>query len=158
LGRPGRTSALTVCKCCAEGRRTVQSSGTLVFENIVRSWAVYSRRRRLGTNELYLFYYFAGSKIPSKAPPRGPESTPRAQKRGPRAIPNPVCRKYEFMFVCLFSAPCQYAKYPMLRNSVSGPEIGLPGRILAGLLPGEHRHRPSGRPSDGQKPISVFSR
>jgi hypothetical protein len=27
----------------------------------------------------------------------------------------------------------------MLRNSASGPEIGLPGRILAGLLPGRHR-------------------
>ncbi len=31
----------------------------------------------------------------------------------------------------------------MLRNSASGPEIGLPGRILAGLLPGNHRNRPS---------------
>ncbi len=36
--------------------------------------------------------------------------------------------------------------YSMLRNSASGPETGLPGRILAGLLPGKHRHRPSGRP------------
>ncbi len=35
-----------------------------------------------------ILYYFGGSKIPSKAPPRGPESIPRAQKRGPRAIPN----------------------------------------------------------------------
>jgi hypothetical protein len=26
--------------------------------------------------------------------------------------------------------------YSMLRNGASGPEIGLPGRILAGLLPG----------------------
>ena len=26
--------------------------------------------------------------------------------------------------------------------------IGLPGRILVGLLPGEHRHRPSGRRAD----------
>ncbi len=29
-----------------------------------------------------------GSKVPSKALPWGPESTPRAQKQGPRAIPN----------------------------------------------------------------------
>ncbi len=28
--------------------------------------------------------------------------------------------------------------YSMLRNSGSGPEIGLPGRILAGPLPGNH--------------------
>jgi hypothetical protein len=28
--------------------------------------------------------------------------------------------------------------YSMLRNSGSGPEIGLPGQILAGLLPGHH--------------------
>ncbi len=27
----------------------------------------------------------------------------------------------------------------MLCNSVSGPEIGLPGRTLAELLPGKHR-------------------
>ncbi len=32
-----------------------------------------------------------------------------------------------------------------------GREIGLPGRILAGLLPGKHRNRPSGRPGS---PIS----
>jgi hypothetical protein len=31
-------------------------------------------------------------------------------------------------------------------NSASGPEIGPPGRILAGLIPGMHRNRPSGRP------------
>ncbi len=31
----------------------------------------------------------------------------------------------------------------MLRNSASGPEIGLPGRILAKLLPEKHRNRPS---------------
>jgi hypothetical protein len=38
----------------------------------------------------------------------------------------------------------------MLRNSTSGPEIGLPGRILAGLLPGKHQDRPSGRPKTGR--------
>ncbi len=46
------------------------------------------RRRPLGTNENIYLLLFGGSKIPSKAPPRGPESTPRAQKRGPRADPN----------------------------------------------------------------------
>ncbi len=39
--------------------------------------------------------------------------------------------------------------YSMLRNSASGPEIGLPGRILAGLQPGKDRIRHSGRPSAG---------
>ncbi len=48
-------------------------------------------------------------------------------------------------------------KYSMSRNNGSGPEIGLPGRILAGLVPGKHRHRPSGRPSAGQRTgFSVF--
>ncbi len=37
-------------------------------------------------------------------------------------------------------------EYSMLRNSASGPEISLLGRILAGLLPGKHPKRPSGRP------------
>ncbi len=32
----------------------------------------------------------------------------------------------------------------LLRNSASGLEIGLPGRISAGLLPGKHRDRPRG--------------
>ena len=39
----------------------------------------------------------------------------------------------------------------MLRNSASGPEIELPGRILAGLLPGKQESalRPAeGRPED----------
>ncbi len=39
----------------------------------------------------------------------------------------------------------------MLRNNASGPEIGLPGRILAGLLQGKHRNRPSGLPKAGRK-------
>ncbi len=29
-------------------------------------------------------------------------------------------------------------RYLVLRNSASGPESGLPGRVLAGLLPGKH--------------------
>ncbi len=41
--------------------------------------------------------------------------------------------------------------YSMLRNTASGPEIGLPGLILAGLLPGKNRKRPSGRPSAGRR-------
>ncbi len=31
------------------------------------------------------------------------------------------------------------AMYSMLHNGASGPEIGLPGRILAGLLPGKSK-------------------
>jgi hypothetical protein len=46
---------------------------------------------------------------------------------------------------------CLSATYPMLRNSASGPEFGLPGRILAGLLQGKHRNRPSGRPAAGRR-------
>ncbi len=40
---------------------------------------------------------FVGPKIPSKASPRGPGSTPGVQKRGPRAIPNDfrVGRKFD---------------------------------------------------------------
>ncbi len=41
--------------------------------------------------------------------------------------------------------------YSMLRNGASGPEIGLPGTILAGMLPGKHRNRPFGRPSAGRR-------
>ncbi len=41
--------------------------------------------------------------------------------------------------------------YSMLRNSASGPGIGLPGQILAGLLPGKHRKRHSGRPTAGRR-------
>ncbi len=41
--------------------------------------------------------------------------------------------------------------YSMLPNGASGPEIGLPGRILAGLLPGRHRNRPSGWPKAGRR-------
>ncbi len=41
--------------------------------------------------------------------------------------------------------------YSKVCNSLSGPEIGLLGRILAGLLPGKHRHPPSGRPKAGRR-------
>ncbi len=40
---------------------------------------------------------------------------------------------------------------PMLRNNASRPEIMFPGRMLAGLRPGKHRIRPSGRPSAGRR-------
>ena len=39
----------------------------------------------------------------------------------------------------------------MLCNNASGPEIGLPGQILAGLLPGRHPNRPPGRPKVGRR-------
>jgi hypothetical protein len=42
-------------------------------------------------------------------------------------------------------------RHSMLRKSASGPEIGLPGRILAGLLSGKHRNRPSDRPKAGRR-------
>ncbi len=48
----------------------------------------------------------------------------------------------------------QRTAYSMLRNSASGPEIGLPGWILAGLLPGKPRNGPSG-PAEG-RPESRF--
>ncbi len=39
----------------------------------------------------------------------------------------------------------------MLHKSASGPQMGLPGRILAGLLPGKNRNRSSGRPKAGKR-------
>ena len=42
------------------------------------------RRRPLGPNTNSYFLFFSGVQTPSKAPPRGPESIPRARKRGPR--------------------------------------------------------------------------
>ncbi len=47
--------------------------------------------------------------------------------------------------------------YFMLRNSASGPVIGLPGRITAGFQSGDPQNRPSGRPKAGE-PILRFSR
>ncbi len=41
--------------------------------------------------------------------------------------------------------------YFMLRNGAAGPEICLPGLILAGLLPGMNRNRPSGLPKAGRR-------
>ena len=40
---------------------------------------------------------------------------------------------------------------PRSRNNASRPEIGFPGWISAGLLPGRHRNRPSGQPSAGRR-------
>ncbi len=48
--------------------------------------------------------------------------------------------------------------YPVLRNSVSGPEIGFPGMISAGSLAGKHQNRPSGRPKAGRRVAFMFSR
>ncbi len=39
----------------------------------------------------------------------------------------------------------------MSRNRTSGPEIGVPGRILAGLPPEKNLQRPSGRPKAGRR-------
>ncbi len=41
------------------------------------------------------------------------------------------------------------SKYPMLHNSASGPEVGLPGRISAGFESGPHQNSPIGRPNAG---------
>ncbi len=47
--------------------------------------------------------------------------------------------------------------YSVLRNNASWLVIGLPGRILAGLLPGNHRNGPSGRPKAGDRAdVGVF--
>ena len=51
----------------------------------------------------------------------------------------------------LFAGRGCFKIYSMLRNSGSGPEIGPPGQILAGLPPGKLRNRPSGRPSAGRR-------
>ena len=54
----------------------------------------------------------------------------------------------------LNSLPClgTVNRFWYTRQAVAVPgwqsAIGLPGRILVGLLPGEHRHRPSGRRAD----------
>ena len=37
----------------------------------------------------------------------------------------------------------------MLHNNISGPEIGLPGRISAGFYSGEPQSLPSDRPKAG---------
>ncbi len=42
------------------------------------------------------------------------------------------------LLVMFGGEPIRPLPYSVLRNSASGPEIGLPGRILAGLLPGKH--------------------
>ena len=41
--------------------------------------------------------------------------------------------------------------YPMLCNSASGPEIGFPDRISAGLQSARPQNRRSGRPSAGRR-------
>ena len=46
----------------------------------------------------------------------------------------------------------------MLRNNASGPAIGFPGRLLAGLPAGTNRNWPSGRHSGGRRAEFVFVR
>ncbi len=48
-------------------------------------------------------------------------------------------------------ATSKHAREVILHANASGPAIGLPGRILGGLLPGRHRNRPSGRPKAGRR-------
>jgi hypothetical protein len=60
----------------------------------------------------------------------------------PKAVP-----KHRFSFIGCCTGRGRPKKYSMLHNIASGPEIGLPGRILSGMLPGMHRHRSSDRPS-----------
>ena len=72
-----------------------------------------------------------------------------------KSAPQTNSKAISWQFGILKSPPQGTAEYSMLRNSASGPGIG---RILAGLLPGKHRNRPSGRPSAGRKPdFEVFS-
>jgi hypothetical protein len=58
------------------------------------------------------------------------------------------CMSPVFWFKAIDGRPKLYS---MLRNSASGPEIKLPGRILDGRLPGKNRNRPSGRPKAGRR-------
>ena len=52
----------------------------------------------------------------------------------------------------------------MVRNGASGPEIGLSGRIVAGLLPEKHENRSSGRPKAGRRcnfgalPVAILTK
>ena len=48
-----------------------------------------------------------------------------------------------------------HEKYPMLRNSSSGPDIGLPGRILARFYSGKPQDRPSGKADSESFPIRL---
>ncbi len=73
----------------------------------------------------------------------------------------------EYDFVCQLAVqrPTERRRcswfYFMLRSSVFGPEIGFPGRMLAGPLPGKHQNRPFGRPegrfrfSPGSSPAKI---
>ncbi len=74
-----------------------------------------------------------------------------------------MCVRVKASTVSDFTVVCSTSEwgeqYSMLRNSASGQEIGLPGRILAGLLYRESTeiYPPAGlRPAGG--PTSVLSR
>jgi hypothetical protein len=70
--RPGRVSKPTT--------PSEQMCPTTVANPILQA----TRRRPLGPNKNIYLLIFRGTKTPSKAPPRGPESNPRARKRSPR--------------------------------------------------------------------------
>ncbi len=61
--------------------------------------------------------------------------------------------------LCVVHLVFWYAAYNMqysVMQYFSGPEIGLPGRIVAGLLPAKNRSRPSGRRFDFRaSPVAV---
>ncbi len=71
----------------------------------------------------------------------GPEMTPKGV--APKGVVVQTLRKWKVIE--------PDALYSMLRNIASGPEIGSPGRILDGVLPGKDRIRPSGRPKAGRR-------
>ncbi len=58
----------------------------------------------------------------------------------PLDSPTPACPQHSI------AQSIPFGSYTMLRNSASGPEIGLQGRMSAGFESGKHQNRPSGRP------------
>ncbi len=76
---------------------------------------------------------FGGSKTPSKAPPRGPEWTPRARKRSPRAKHIKNESKRQARLVKLRSQLCRRTFCFVLGP---GP-LGGPGEGPDGHLPSE---------------------
>ena len=73
---------------------------------------------------------------------RGPQGGARktSQSTSASSVPTPpASRMKKYLVDC------------MSRINASGPQIGVPGRSLAGLLLGKHRHRRSGRPSASRR-------
>ncbi len=72
-----------------------------------------------------------------------------ARATADRGFPNAIeCNQLSAGYADTFCFRLVGLKYLMLRNSASGPEIGLPGRISTGFSPGEPQNRPSGRRAD----------